>query len=77
MALNRYRRAQGRWPADLQALVPTYLTELPEDPCSGNPMIYKLDGHSYLLYSIGANETDDGGNGRDRKELVWGYRQAS
>ncbi|MBI4557034.1 MAG: hypothetical protein HY706_05565 [Candidatus Hydrogenedentes bacterium] len=77
LALNRYRHAQGQWPADLHALVPAFLPELAEDPFSGNPMIYKLDGDSYVLYSVGLNQEDDGGNGKDRADLVWGYRPGS
>jgi hypothetical protein len=37
LALERYRRAEGRWPDDLNALVPKYLPSVPVDPFEGKP----------------------------------------
>ncbi len=37
LALERYRRAEGRWPNDLNALVPKYLPSVPVDPFEGKP----------------------------------------
>ena len=61
-ALVRYRLAGGAFPETLSALVPTFLTPLPNDLITGEPYPYRrtADG-SFLLYSIGWNETDDGG----------------
>ena len=61
-ALERYRVARGAFPETLSALVPTFLTPLPNDLITGEPYPYRrtADG-SFLLYSIGWNETDDGG----------------
>ena len=32
---------------------------------AGQPLIYRLEGDGYLLYSVGVNGIDDGGQGYD------------
>ena len=61
-ALERYRLAHGIYPGSLDALTPAYIDELPHDIMSGKPYHYRLqpDG-TYLLYSVGWNQADDGG----------------
>jgi hypothetical protein len=71
-ALERYRLANGQLPETLEALVPRYISRLPNDVISGEPYKYhrtndpssqSSDATSgqFVLYSIGWNETDDGG----------------
>lgn len=61
-ALERYRLAHGEYPATLDALSPQFIEKVPHDLIGGNPLIYRQtpDG-KFLLYSIGWNEKDDGG----------------
>jgi hypothetical protein len=61
-ALERFRLANGSFPESLDALVPTYIQKLPHDVINGQPLHYRRtsDG-SFLLYSVGWNEKDDGG----------------
>jgi len=61
-ALECYRLANGSHPGSLDALVPRFVEKLPHDLIGGQPLIYRptADG-KFLLYSIGWNETDDGG----------------
>ena len=61
-ALERYHLAQGAYPETLDALVPQFIEKLPHDLIGGQPLHYHrtTDG-KFLLYSIGWNETDDGG----------------
>ncbi len=61
-ALERYRLAQGIYPPSLETLTPAYIDELPHDIMNGQPYRYQVrpDG-TYLLYSVGWNQTDDGG----------------
>lgn len=61
-ALERYRIAHGKYPGSLSELVPGLLSALPHDVINGQPLSYKVnqDG-GYVLYSVGWNETDDGG----------------
>ena len=61
-ALERYRLAHGVYPESLDALAPACIDEFPHDIMNGQPYHYQLrpDG-TYLLYSVGWNQTDDGG----------------
>lgn len=59
--LERYRLANGPYPDSLDALVPKFLDKLPNDIITGEPLKYRRTGDSFLLYSIGWNEKDDGG----------------
>lgn len=60
--LERYRLARGAYPSSLAALVPQDIATLPHDVINGQPYRYRLrpDG-TFLLYSVGWDETDDGG----------------
>ena len=61
-ALERYRLAHGEYPEKLDALVPQFIEKVPHDIIGGAPLIYRaLPDGKFLLYSIGLNETDDGG----------------
>jgi len=61
LALALYHRSTGHYPKSLDELVPRSLESPPLDPFSGQPLIYRLVTNSYLLYSIGPDQTDDGG----------------
>jgi hypothetical protein len=61
-ALERYRLAHGQFPDSLDALVPPFINKLPNDVISGQPLKYRRTGDGgFVLYSVGWNETDDGG----------------
>jgi hypothetical protein len=61
-ALERYRLARREFPAELAALAPQFISRLPHDVITGQPLKYRRtpDGR-YILYSVGWNQTDDGG----------------
>jgi hypothetical protein len=61
LATERFRREAGRWPHSLTELVPTYLTVAPTDPFDGQPLRYRRWADGLVIYSIGANGIDDGG----------------
>ncbi len=71
-ALERYRLAHNAYPETLDVLVPQYLAQVPRDIIGGQPLHYRptADG-KFLLYSIGWNESDDGGNPADDADWVW------
>ena len=82
-ALERYRLACGEYPKALDALTPQFMDRVPRDIIGGGPLHYQRtqDG-KFLLYSVGWNETDDGGkvvftqNGstdREKGDWVWQY----
>jgi hypothetical protein len=64
-ALAWYHAENGKYPADLKALAPKYLPQVPQDLFSAKPLVYRPAANGYLLYSIGANGKDDGGRGPD------------
>jgi hypothetical protein len=72
IALERYRLAHGEYPESLDALAPQFVAKVPHDVIggqssqgsgsAGRPLHYRRtsDGQ-FVLYSVGWNETDDGG----------------
>jgi len=60
--VERYRRANGKLPASLGALVPTYVKSLSLDPFTGTDLLYRHEEQSYVVYSVGENRADDGGD---------------
>jgi len=61
-ALERFRLAKGEFPETLAALNPQFIQSMPHDIITGEPLQYrrKENGH-FILYSVGWNESDDGG----------------
>jgi hypothetical protein len=82
-ALERYHIAHGEYPQTLDALTPQFIEKIPHDIIGGKPLHYRreTDGQ-FVLYSIGWNQTDDGGQiglNKDGKfdwqlgDWVWQY----
>jgi RNA polymerase sigma factor (sigma-70 family) len=62
LGLEQFRAAHNNlYPATLSELVPNYLPAPLEDPFDGQPLRYRKQGAGYVLYSIGPNLKDDGG----------------
>jgi hypothetical protein len=66
LAIESYRAECGARPAALGDLVPEFLPGLPDDPFSPDGFVYRLleddpQGRRYLLYSIGCDGIDQGG----------------
>jgi len=60
----RHARTDGKpFPAGLDELVPTYLERVPLDPWTGNPLCYRGDDASCVIYSVSRDGKDDGGKG--------------
>lgn len=68
LALKRWRLEKDAYPQTLDELIAgEFLKELPSDPYSDKPLIYKKTDDDFILYSVGQNFTDDGGQyARDR-----------
>ncbi|HUR44888.1 MAG TPA: hypothetical protein VMZ27_03350 [Candidatus Saccharimonadales bacterium] len=60
-ALEKYRLAQQHYPESLDALQPQFIAKLPSDVITGNAYHYQKTETDYLLYSVGWNGKDDGG----------------
>ena len=61
LALRAYCVENGDPPEKLADLVPEYLTKVPQDPHSGKPLVYRRDAKGYVLYSVGPDGRDNGG----------------
>jgi len=72
-ALERYRRANGEYPATLARLTPGFLDNLPLDLITGETLKYRLTANGqFLLYSVGWNQRDDNGTAeKDKGDWVW------
>jgi hypothetical protein len=66
MALRCYYSDNACAPARLEQLVPGFLSKVPQDPFTGQPMIYRLQGTNWLLYSVGPDRVDNGGRAAAR-----------
>jgi hypothetical protein len=62
LALERYRQANKRWPDSLDQLVPKFLSAVPVDPYDRKALRYKRLSDGALVYSVGPDGNDDGGN---------------
>lgn len=63
LALQRYKRANGRPPASLDALVPDFLPRPLLDCMSGRPLGYQANSdRTFTLYSAGNDGVDNGGD---------------
>lgn len=61
-AIERFRFTHGHIPGSLDELVPEYLDAVPRDLFADELLQYRpAADDSYILYSIGWNEKDDGG----------------
>jgi hypothetical protein len=61
VALQAYWIDHGAPPQVLQALVPTYLPALPNDPMGDGPLKYALHDGIYRIYSVGYDARDNSG----------------
>jgi hypothetical protein len=65
LAIAQYHADHGAWPpADLAPMFPRYLPKLPPDPLSaaGERIVYRSEGDSPRVYSVGDDGIDDGGH---------------
>ena len=63
LRVEKYRAVNHSYPAKLEDLVPEYAERVPMDMADGKPLRYRLLPAGFLLYSVGANLTDEGGEG--------------
>ncbi len=82
IACKIYKNMHGDFPEDLSALAPEILKEIPVDPFTGHSLIYKKQDSGIMIYSVGSNLRDDGGNGTWRitslvmdKDDDWAWKE--
>jgi hypothetical protein len=62
VASERFRLTHGRWPTGQAELVPSFLPALLKDPYDGEQVRFKRTNDGLVIYSVGSNLVDDGGN---------------
>ncbi|HOJ72528.1 MAG TPA: hypothetical protein PLL65_01260 [Phycisphaerae bacterium] len=68
---ERYRIATGQWPACLDDLVPAYLDAAPKDSFAPDvPRRVKRTHDRLIIYSVGPNGSDDGGEVQRGKQFA-------
>ncbi|MHC4800215.1 MAG: hypothetical protein ACYTF1_26540, partial [Planctomycetota bacterium] len=77
LACERYRLANKKFPEKLYQLVPDYLDKVPLDPFDDKPLRYRMDEDAIIVYSVGEDGIDNGGDVEHRttKECPsdWGF----
>jgi hypothetical protein len=61
IAVERHRQRTGEVPKTLDGLESSQSRAM-SDPYSRGPLRYKVMAHSFVVYSVGSNRRDDGGN---------------
>jgi len=76
LAILRYSKDKGSYPEDLEQLISAgYLKQLPMDSFSDKPLVYRKTDDDFILYSVGPNFTDEGGEySRDSKGRIQNWR---
>jgi len=67
VACERYRSKHGRWPKSLDELADFGFAKGPVDPFDGQPLRYRVEADGVIIYSVGKNGIDDGGNTHRRE----------
>jgi hypothetical protein len=75
LALLEHKQMHGTFPPSLEALGLEGLA----DPFIDQPLRYRADGDGFVVYSVGQDLKDDGGNARQPKQktdfdIVWQFR---
>ena len=74
LALERYRAAKGGYPTALADLAPDFLKEVPPDPFTAKPLLYRPEPGGAIIYNVGKNQTDDSGiedMDNDKDDISW------
>jgi hypothetical protein len=69
LGMERYRLAHGKLSDSLADLAPAYLAAVPIDPFDGQPLRYKKLAKGYVVYSVGEDGKDDGGD--EKKDITF------
>lgn len=70
LALEAYRRTNGRYPENLDMLAPRYLPSVPLDPLANQPLLYALHDGKPVIYTRGQDGKDRGGTPSSSQEAV-------
>lgn len=66
LAAERFRLQKGRWPLEPKEMDASLVGSLPADPYDGSPLRFRRLDDGLVVYSIGPDGRDDGGDLGDR-----------
>lgn len=69
IALKRYELQHRTRPSSLAMLVPQFLAAVPVDPMNSRPLNYRTDSTGFVLYSVGEDGVDDGGDAQSPADI--------
>jgi hypothetical protein len=69
IAIEEFRLPNTKLPDKLDELVPVFLAAVPPDPFDGQPLRYKKLSKGYVVYSVGDDGKDDGGD--EKKDITF------
>jgi len=74
LAVLQEKQTQGAFPQTLEGVKLKNL----DDPFSTEPLCYKPQGQGFIIYSVGPDQKDNGGNPKEKKQktdwdIVWSY----
>ena len=72
LALKLYKQKNGACPDTLDKLAPEFIDNVPVDPCTGKPLVYRKSDSGFILYSLGKDQQDDNGTPRPTGKNVTG-----
>jgi hypothetical protein len=79
LAITRFEMRHGKFPSGFEELVPEFLAAEPWDPMSGKPLGYRLKDGGFVVYSVGEDGIDNGGDATPtppKKPGLWEGRDA-
>ena len=72
LVLEAHYAESGSYPASLDAVAGGLGGSIAVDPFTGRPYVYRPEGDTFTLYSLGVNQQDDGGRHDYRDgDIVW------
>lgn len=70
ITIKRFAEAEGQQPNELTDAAPKFIDTVPDDPFAGTPLHYVKRDRGFVLYSVGDDMTDNGGNRFDAQGRV-------
>ena len=77
VSLRKYNNANGNWPENLDQIRDSLDPEILVDPINGGSFVYKLTTDSFMLYSKGKNNIDDGARRESKIDYITGKVQVT
>jgi len=80
LGLKLFKQKNGAYPDTLDKLAPEFLENIPVDPFTGKPLVYRKTEAGFILYSLGKNQQDDNGTpkpfgpkttGKEPYDIAW------